>query len=566
MKKVLLVLAILLIPFSVDAATGKLTCDKNSVIIKDIINCELEVTTADPLTGINGTIDYKVESLNLTSITALNGWKSTSSSNIALTKEVGDEETGPTGTFKIAKLTFKVKDTPSFGNNSIDITSTNFTNNPTANIKIVSNNNKLSKINIQGYSFGFNSNQNTYNLTINEETVTINATLADNRASFVEGYGPRTVSLKYGSNPINIMVLSENGETNIYTLNITRNDNRSTDNYLSSLSVNDVTLNPIFNKNTLTYDASVPMATESVTISAKLSNSKASFTTNLGPRDVKLNIGENSVLIQVKSESGALRTYTINIIRSSESSNNYLKSISLSSGTIAFDKNINEYKINVLNDITDITVDAEALDEKAKVTISGGKNLVVGENIIEIKVVAENKSERTYKIIVTRLDAGEILSSNNTLKNIYIVNYDFNFNSSITTYSLKIGNEKSLDITATPEDESAIVKITGNEKLKNGSTITITVTSEDGNSKIYTINIEKTNKTLFIILGILGFILLAVIIFLIINRKKIFKKQDHTLDESLKLNRSENERIVIEQKTKAYEPLINKDDISFEEK
>ena len=170
---------------------------------------------------------------------------------------------------------------------------------------------------------------------------------------------------------------------------------------------------------------------------AEKEHSNASFITDYGPRTVNLEIGLNTFFIQVKSEKGETRTYTLNITRSDDSSNNYLKSIALTSGQLQFDKNILEYNINVLYDVLEMEVSGIAEDETAKMEVYGIKSLKVGLNKFTIKVTAQNNSVRNYIINVTRLESGKTLSTNNYLKALVISNYDINFNKEVLEYEFK---------------------------------------------------------------------------------------------------------------------------------
>ena len=87
-----------------------------------------------------------------------------------------------------------------------------------------------------------------------------------------------------------------------------------------------------------------------------------------------------------------------------------LKSITLSSGTINFSKNVLEYNIDVSNDIENISINAQANDSKAKVSIPEKTKLNIGVNDFEIKVVAEDGTEKIYKLQINRLE--KILSKN----------------------------------------------------------------------------------------------------------------------------------------------------------
>lgn len=84
----------------------------------------------------------------------------------------------------------------------------------------------------------------------------------------------------------------------------------SSDNNLSSLSVNGYSLNPSFDKNTTNYSLTVPNDVSSVTINAKASDSKARIS---GTGKVSLKEGNNKVNVVVTAENGNKKTYTINV-------------------------------------------------------------------------------------------------------------------------------------------------------------------------------------------------------------------------------------------------------------
>lgn len=69
------------------------------------------------------------------------------------------------------------------------------------------------------------------------------------------------------------------------------------------------------------------------------------------------------------------------------------------------------------------------------------------------------------------------------------------FNKDTDNYTLQVGSGvEAIQITATPEDENATVQVQGNENLQEGeNTVTITVTAEDGTTKVYTITVNKGN-------------------------------------------------------------------------
>ena len=88
--------------------------------------------------------------------------------------------------------------------------------------------------------------------------------------------------------------------------------------------------------------------------------------------------------------------------------------------------------------------------------------------------------------------------SNKALKDLVVEDYKLvpDFNPETTKYSLTLKNDdEKLTIKATPENEKATVNITGNENLKIGNNIVrVTVTAQDGTTRMYTITVSKTNE------------------------------------------------------------------------
>lgn len=74
---------------------------------------------------------------------------------------------------------------------------------------------------------------------------------------------------------------------------------------------------------------------------------------------------------------------------------------------------------------------------------------------------------------------------------------DPEFNPETTSYTLNVGADvEKLEIKAAPNDEKATVEITGNESLVAGdNAVKITVTAQDGTTRIYTINVKKGEAT-----------------------------------------------------------------------
>ena len=92
---------------------------------------------------------------------------------------------------------------------------------------------------------------------------------------------------------------------------------------------------------------------------------------------------------------------------------NTLDSITVSDCTLnpVFNSATTEYSCTVKNNISSVTVNAQATSTKAKVRGLGTKDLTVGKNTLPIRVIAEDGSEKIYNVNVTRKDEGKKLKS-----------------------------------------------------------------------------------------------------------------------------------------------------------
>ena len=292
-----------------------------------------------------------------------------------------------------------------------------------------------------------------------------------------------------------------------------------------------------FDSDIKTYSTVVDKSIDKVTINATLSDKKASFMQGYGPRDVKLEIGENRLEIKVKAEDDSESTYVINVIRSDGNDrNDRLVNIELSVGKINFDPDTYNYNFTVESNVNEIDVKGVSESTLAKVyvkDINGTEKedkitskLKVGTNKIILRVVSESNNEKNYTLIITREDYD---STENYLSNLKINNYNINFSRDIFKYDLSIKNESSLKIEPTLENSDSKFEIIGNENLKNDSKILINVMDKEGSTRVYTIVVHKasiidTNLIKLIVIGIEFAIILVLLIILIIRNSKKPKK------------------------------------------
>ena len=88
-----------------------------------------------------------------------------------------------------------------------------------------------------------------------------------------------------------------------------------------------------------------------------------------------------------------------------------LKSLSISNGTLTpgFSTGRTSYTAKVKYEVTSCKVFATATDAKATVAVGGKETLEVGKNTRTVTVTAQNGTQKTYTIVITRLKEGEEL-------------------------------------------------------------------------------------------------------------------------------------------------------------
>ena len=112
------------------------------------------------------------------------------------------------------------------------------------------------------------------------------------------------------------LISNENGEEKGYftskcSINIGEKVEKSSNNYLKSLSIDNATISPEFNKDTLEYSASINSDNDTkININASAVDGKSSIS---GTGSQNATLGLNKYNIVVTAENGTTRTYTINV-------------------------------------------------------------------------------------------------------------------------------------------------------------------------------------------------------------------------------------------------------------
>lgn len=291
------------------------------------------------------------------------------------------------------------------------------------------------------------------------------------------------LQLNYGDNPFTYTVTSKTNaeDKRIYHLNITREDTRSGDNSLASLTVGGKQV-VLGNGNDYTVDVDSKLT--GITIDAKTSNDKASFVDGYGPRTIDKD--SPGCEIKVKAENEQIRTYNIKITKSNAKSNDAnLKELKIDSIDLDFKPTTYEYSLTAKSNISKIKITATPNSDKASIEYKQEVTLVSGENILEIKVTAEDSSTKTYKLTITKEEEKPIVTD------IKIKDVEFTFDPKRYSYTIET-ELKTLDFDITLSDENAKYEIEGNEELKNKSVVTLKVTLDD---KTTTYKFKISNKT-----------------------------------------------------------------------
>lgn len=388
-------------------------------------------------------------------------------------------------------------------------------------VVVLNHNNDLESLAISSgtLSPAFQSDILEYNASVAVDKIEITAIPMDENATLIDFQ--KEVALSYGQNDIKIVVESSLKDRKTYIIHVTRLSNKSSNNQLASMSITGVELG--FQKNQYVYQIRVPYETTELAIKAVPEDSKATVEIT----GKQLQVGDNTVVVKVTAEDGSSLTYAIYVRREERvlSSVATLKELTAKEYNLNFNTHQYDYSLTVSNEVTHLDLTAVPTDSKAKVTITGNENFIVGQNVISILVVAEDNTEQRYTITVTK--EAEKLSDDNSLAGLQIQGYSLPFQSDTLNYRLKIGAIDVLSITAIPSDEKATVEILGNEKLKDDSRIRIQVTSESGKVRTYQITIEKEEgKAVFFLIAVAIILVLAgVIIWLVIRKRKLEVKE-----------------------------------------
>ena len=195
--------------------------------------------------------------------------------------------------------------------------------------------NTLSNLTVTGAELSpiFSSTTRDYVAKVPYETtsVTLDATLTDSKSKFVSGFGPGTYQLSPGNNQLYIKIQSEKGETNVYSVNVIRENlpsecTTNTENMALlkgidlSVDTPNVEIEGIkdFDPYTKTYsNIEVPYEVTSLTITALTEDENDMDNVEIsGNGDLEVNIAkEITIKVTSKKCPNYSNIYTLNVTR-----------------------------------------------------------------------------------------------------------------------------------------------------------------------------------------------------------------------------------------------------------
>lgn len=189
-------------------------------------------------------------------------------------------------------------------------------------------------------------------------------------------------------------------------------DSCATDNNedLEALRIDIEGMVPSFNKDITEYYITVGENINQIEVTAIPRNENA-FVNVEGNEELKSGI--NKIEIIVKSEDGTReKKYIINVTKTSneQTANTNLETLAIENVILSpeFNNSVTEYNAEIANTVSRLNILAIPENVQTQVRIEGEDKLQEGENVVTIKVIAQNGiTERVYRINVYKRNNGE---------------------------------------------------------------------------------------------------------------------------------------------------------------
>ena len=368
-----------------------------------------------------------------------------------------------------------------------------------------SSNNNLADLKIDGVTvIGFDPSKQVYDIAVDGDIndVIVSATVEDTGKSMIITDLSNPFNLDFDKrNQIDITVKAEDLSIKTYTVYITRNHRKDTT--LKDLTINGVQIDGFIPDKTEYVLSDLPYNTHQLNVNAILNDDLASKN---GDGLISLNTGENEIIITVTAhDTSVKKEYKIKVYRELNDDVG-IKSISLAGNIASYNETSGNYEVTVLNSVNEVNQSnlivevndaVTSYDKKATYVFNDKSLLTTSTNDVIIKVIAENKTEKEYKLVVTR-EKSKVA----TLDNITVSNGSFNpsFNKDNDYYEVTVPVDTTqFYVDAVKTDiNSTITSGVGNYNMTESTkTIEIVVVSEDlSTTKKYTLKIVRTKSSI----------------------------------------------------------------------
>ncbi|MDR5658819.1 leucine-rich repeat protein [Serpentinicella sp. ANB-PHB4] len=156
-------------------------------------------------------------------------------------------------------------------------------------------------------------------ITLTPTLVDSSTTVTVNGTPVINGSGA-DIPLIIGENEANVVVTAEDGNVKIYTVTVTRAVSSNAD--LSNIALSEGTLSPNFESGTTSYTANVENEISSITVTPTVEDTTATVAVNgevvkngNASSDINLDIGKNTINVDVAAQDDSIKTYTIEVTR-----------------------------------------------------------------------------------------------------------------------------------------------------------------------------------------------------------------------------------------------------------
>ena len=382
-------------------------------------------------------------------------------------------------------------------------------------------------------SFGANTRSYTVTIPADVDTVTVTPTKVSTYAT-IRKIGTQTgtdltdatiSNLQFGNNSIPIVVYSESGNDNPYTLTVVRSKyNIAT---LDALSLGDGSFTTAFasGTTTYTYNGSIPYSQNTITINGQKTNSYASVQVSVTDEKnntqsqtitegdnrtfsgtINLPTGTNTVGILVTAHDNTTKTYTVQITR--EKNNDSSVSSLIVDGQVTtptYDDTTHTYTVTVPFNTVTITpaqVAVTPTDTAARVTkgssVTGLSTTAYKD--FTFRVTAEDNTYTDYTVKIIKKQNNAAVLSRETVR-IGTKDYYCDVNQSTKSCTISVPvNTETFTMTSTISENATVNPVNGTQKTmlatESSLDIPVTVTSEDEtNSEVYVITIERAKSS-----------------------------------------------------------------------